>query len=241
MNNIFYFAFVGIIVVVSLYIILKILIKKFNPEESKVKLYGTLQGMSNREIISISCSIISYVFMIYLMASFIDLDIYIAIIVLFLTLVSGILIKNKKVIIDLILSAISLVGIKVVYLIHDYIINHTEYDKLKYENKNDDTYKSNTAYGVLIEGYGTCNGYADAMEIFLDKMNIINYKISNEEHIWNLVYLDGKWYHLDLTWDDPISDININRDTYFLINTKTLEKINDGTHTFDKNIYSEAV
>ena len=124
--------------------------------------------------------------------------------------------------------------------IHDYIIDHTEYDKLKYENKNDDTYKSNTAYGVLIEGYGTCNGYADAMEIFLDKMNIINYKISNEEHIWNLVYLDGKWYHLDLTWDDPISDININRDTYFLISTKTLEKINDGTHTFDKNIYSEA-
>ena len=126
-------------------------------------------------------------------------------------------------------------------VIHDYIINHTEYDKLKYENKNDDTYKSNTAYGVLIEGYGTCNGYADAMEIFLDKMNIINYKISNEEHIWNLVYLDSKWYHLDLTWDDPISDININRDTYFLISTKTLEKINDGTHTFDKNIYSEAV
>ena len=126
-------------------------------------------------------------------------------------------------------------------VIHDYIIDHTEYDKLKYENKNNDTYKSNTAYGVLIEGYGTCNGYADAMEIFLDKMNIINYKISNEEHIWNLVYLDGKWYHLDLTWDDPISDININRDTYFLISTKTLEKINDGTHTFDKNIYSEAV
>lgn len=126
-------------------------------------------------------------------------------------------------------------------VIHDYIIDHTEYDKLKYENKNDDTYKSNTAYGVLIEGYGTCNGYADAMEIFLDKMNIINFKISNEEHIWNLVYLDGKWYHLDLTWDDPISDININRDTYFLISTKTLEKINDGTHTFDKNIYSEAV
>mgnify|MGYP001138322330 FL=1 len=124
--------------------------------------------------------------------------------------------------------------------IHDYIIDHTEYDKLKYENKNDDTYKSNTAYGVLIEGYGTCNGYADAMEIFLDKMNVINYKISNEEHIWNLVYLDGKWYHLDLTWDDPISDININRDTYFLITTKTLEELNDGTHNFDKKIYSEA-
>lgn len=126
-------------------------------------------------------------------------------------------------------------------VIHDYIIDHTEYDKLKYENKDDDTYKSNTAYGVLIEGYGTCNGYADAMGIFLDRMNIINYKISNDEHIWNLVYLDGKWYHLDLTWDDPISDININRDTYFLITTETLSKLNDGTHWFDKTIYSEAI
>ena len=126
-------------------------------------------------------------------------------------------------------------------IIHDYIIDNTEYDKLKYENKEDTTYKSNTAYGVLIERYGTCNGYADAMAIFLNKMNIINYKISNEEHIWNLVYLDEKWYHLDLTWDDPISDININRDTYFLITTDTLEQLNDGTHNFNKNIYKEAL
>lgn len=125
-------------------------------------------------------------------------------------------------------------------IVHDYIIDNTEYDKLKYENKEDTTYKSNTAYGVLIEGYGTCNGYADAMAIFLDKMNIINYKISNNEHIWNLVYLDGTWFHLDLTWDDPISDMNINRDTYFLITTDTLEKLNDGTHNFDKEIYKEA-
>lgn len=125
-------------------------------------------------------------------------------------------------------------------IIHDYIIDNTEYDKLKYKNTEDTTYRSNTAYGVLIEGYGTCNGYADAMAIFLDKMNIINYKISNDEHIWNLVYLDGQWYHLDLTWDDPISDININRDTYFLITTETLEKLNDGTHNFNKEIYKEA-
>ena len=125
-------------------------------------------------------------------------------------------------------------------IIHDYIIDNAEYDKLKYNDRNDTTYKSNTAYGVLIQGYGTCNGYADAMAIFLDKLNIINYKISNDEHIWNLVYLDGKWYHLDLTWDDPISETNINRDTYFLITTKTLEELNDGTHNFDKKIYSEA-
>lgn len=123
MNNIFNFAFTSIIVVISLYIILKILIKKFDPEKSKVKLYGILQGMSNKEIISISCSLVVYIFMIYLMASFIDLDIAIIIIVLSLTLIGGLLIKNKMVLVDLLLSLISLGGIKLVYLIHDYIIN----------------------------------------------------------------------------------------------------------------------
>ena len=123
MNNIFYFAFTSLIVVISLYIILKILIKKFDPEKSKVKLYGILQGMSNKEIISISCSLVTYVFMIYLMSSFIDLDWVIITIVLLLTLLGGILVKNKLVIVDLLLSLISLGGIKIVYLIYDYIVN----------------------------------------------------------------------------------------------------------------------
>lgn len=123
MNNIFYFAFTSIIVVISLYIILKILIKKFDPEKTKIKLYGILQGMTNTEIISISCFLVTYIFMIYLMASFVDLDIVIVSIVLFLTLAGGVLIKNKWIVIDLLLSLISLGGIKVIYLIYDYITN----------------------------------------------------------------------------------------------------------------------
>ena len=125
MNNIFYFAFTSIIVVLSLYIILKILIKKFDPEKSKVKLYGILQGMSNREIISISCSLVVYIFMVYIIASFIDLDWTIAIIVLLLTLLSDVLVKNKilKTLANVGLSIISLGGIKIVFLIHDYITN----------------------------------------------------------------------------------------------------------------------
>ena len=124
--------------------------------------------------------------------------------------------------------------------IHDYIINNTEYDTLKSDNIKDTTYKSNTAYGVLVEKYGICSGYSDTMKIFLDKLNIINYKISNDQHIWNLVYLDGTWYHLDLTWDDPISEVNITRDNYFLINTATLEKLNDELHYFNFYNFLEA-
>ncbi len=126
-------------------------------------------------------------------------------------------------------------------VIHDFIINNTEYDKLKNDNISDTTYKSNTAYGVLIQGYGICSGYSDTMAIFLNALDIKNYKISNRSHIWNLVYINGTWKHLDTTWDDPVSEYNANRDTYFLINTDELAKLNDNTHEFDKNIYIEAV
>lgn len=124
--------------------------------------------------------------------------------------------------------------------IHDYIINNTDYDELKTKNINDETYRSNTAYGVLIQGYGICSGYADTMAIFLNELDIENYKISNESHIWNLVYINGVWKHLDATWDDPISEYNANRDTYFLISYDELTKLNDDTHSFDKSVYKEA-
>ena len=124
--------------------------------------------------------------------------------------------------------------------IHDYIINETNYDTLKTKNIKDTTYKSNTAYGVLIEHYGICSGYSDTMAIFLDKLNIINYKISNDQHIWNLVYLNGDWLHLDLTWDDPVSNKNITRDNYFLITTNTLKKLDDNVHYYTSSFFPEA-
>ena len=124
--------------------------------------------------------------------------------------------------------------------IHDYIIDSTKYDTLKTSNIHDETYKSNTAYGVLIQGYGICSGYSDTMAIFLDELGIKNYKISNDTHIWNLIYINGVWAHLDTTWDDPISDTNLNRDTYFLISYDELTKLNDNTHNFNKSIYTEA-
>lgn len=142
-------------------------------------------------------------------------------------------------------------------VIHDYIINNTNYDTSYDPERDDNTYRSNTAYGVLIQGYGICSGYSDAMAIFLNKLNIINYRINNDEdyinsinlddvedtvgHIWNLVYLDGEWMHLDLTWDDPISDKNITRDSFFLIPTNTLELLDENNlHKFDNSVFSEA-
>lgn len=126
--------------------------------------------------------------------------------------------------------------------IHDYIINNTKYN-VEEENAKEPT-ASSTANGVLFNGLATCNGYTDAMSLFLDKMNIPNVRISNSTHIWNLVYLDNNWYHLDLTWDDPINDLN--KDLllydYYLKTTDELIKLdknaNKNDHIFDTEIYN---
>ena len=124
--------------------------------------------------------------------------------------------------------------------IHDYIINNTKYDKDRSDNKVT-KYNSNTAYGALIEGYAICGGYADSMKLFLDKFKIPNFKVSSENHIWNAVYLNNKWYHLDLTWDDPVTknDEDILEYNYFLIDTDELLSLEHEQHIFDQNIFLE--
>lgn len=127
-------------------------------------------------------------------------------------------------------------------VIHDYIINKVEYDKVR-NDTGDSNYKSNTAYGALVQGKAICSGYADAMELFLNRFNIKNYKIASATHVWNAIYLNGSWYHLDLTWDDPVSERGPILDhKYFLIDNNKLFE-NDGqdvlTHIFDKTIYLE--
>lgn len=125
--------------------------------------------------------------------------------------------------------------------IHDYIINNSKYDNDRISGIT--KYNSNTAYGILIEGYGICSGYTDAMAIFLNNLNIPNYKISSENHIWNLVYIDGKWLNLDLTFDDPVvtPPEDVLYHDYFLIDTDTLLKLDQDEHNFDSNVFQEAM
>ena len=127
-------------------------------------------------------------------------------------------------------------------VLHDYIINKTEYDKVR-NDTGTSSYKSNTAYGALVENKAICSGYADAMAILLDKLNIKNFKIASKTHVWNAVYINNKWLHLDLTWDDPVSERGPILDhKYFLITTEQLKQ-EDGdeidTHIFDKTVYLE--
>lgn len=127
--------------------------------------------------------------------------------------------------------------------IHNFIINNSIYDKTWATTKEEERlHKSNTAYGPLIEKIGLCGGYTDAMELYLEKIGIKSYKISSKNHIWNYVYVNNNWRHLDLTWDDPITNTgkNILQYDYYLINTTTLENKKDNEHMYNKILYPEA-
>lgn len=121
--------------------------------------------------------------------------------------------------------------------IHNYIINNGKYVPDK--DANADMYSK--ANNILIDGYGLCSAYADAMAIFLEKLNIDNYKITSDNHVWNLVNLNNKWLHLDLTWDDPVTSDGSERleEIFFLITDKRLKQLNVDEHNYDKNVYLE--
>ena len=116
--------------------------------------------------------------------------------------------------------------------IHNYILNHTVYDK------NTNNFDINSAYGSLIEGHAVCSGYADAFSIFMNIYKIPNIRVSSENHLWNLVYINGKWLHIDLTWDD--SENNKYDNNYFLITKEKLVSLDTKEHNFDESFFIEA-
>lgn len=128
---------------------------------------------------------------------------------------------------------------------HDYIINKTKYDSDFAKTINQDLpntdFSPNKASGLLKNHLAICSGYADTMAIFLNKLGIPNYKIANETHVWNYVLIDGKWLHLDLTWDDPVTDTgeDILIHDYFLITTVELHNNEAHEHHFDKGIFEK--
>ena len=68
-------------------------------------------------------------------------------------------------------------------------------------------------YGALVKKESVCEGYAKSFKYLMDSVEIpcvivagegTNSEGSTENHAWNYVELDGKWYAIDCTWDDPI-------------------------------------
>ncbi len=83
--------------------------------------------------------------------------------------------------------------------LHDYLVANCAYDEPL------TLYRGHDA---IVGGSAVCNGYAEAYQDLLFRVGIESVIVRSEEmdHAWNLVNLYGSWYHVDATWDDPISD-----------------------------------
>ena len=84
---------------------------------------------------------------------------------------------------------------------HDYLATCYDYDT---------NYGVYDVYGFITSGVGVCQAYTYAYMLLLEKVGIdCSFASSGEmNHIWNVVKVDGEWYHVDVTWDDPLGSVS---------------------------------
>lgn len=118
-------------------------------------------------------------------------------------------------------------------LVHDYLVESMEYEQTTSQANIYDL------YGALVNKKSVCEGYAKAFKYLMDALEIpctivigeaTNSEGNMENHAWNYVQLNGTWYAVDCTWDDPIIIgpgflTNLSKYKYFL----------KGENEFNKN------
>ena len=88
-----------------------------------------------------------------------------------------------------------------VLAVHDWLVRHVAYDQ-------DDSRNSHTAYGLFTNATAVCEGYSQAFMLAMERLGVPCVIVRSEDmaHQWNMVCIDGTWYHVDVTWDDPTPD-----------------------------------
>lgn len=113
--------------------------------------------------------------------------------------------------------------------IHDLIINETVYidsEEYPYISRAD---------GPLVYGEALCEGYSAAFMYIAQSLGYecicvygtaVNSRGESSDHMWNMIKIGEEWYHIDVTWDDPVSsDGNPRlRHKYFLISEEAISE-----------------
>lgn len=106
--------------------------------------------------------------------------------------------------------------------VNDFIVLNTAYSF-------DTVASPHSVYAILNEQAGVCQAYALLAYKMLNQLGLNVHYVTGEAggigHAWNLVQVDGKWYNLDTTWNDPTPDRKSQvYYTYFLVTDKQLKK-----------------
>ncbi len=118
-------------------------------------------------------------------------------------------------------------------ILHDAIVleNHYSYDT-DYSN-----------YTYMTSNAGVCQNYSEVYAYLLAQEGIYSEIVSSEEinHAWVKVKIDGSYYHVDATWDDPYPDRpGLAKHSFFLLSDQKIQTpIDNGdAHTGFKSLYS---
>ena len=130
--------------------------------------------------------------------------------------------------------------------IHEAIIDKTEYNFASAKalgagvRDNEAAVRGMSAYACLVDGNAVCSGYAKAFQVLTGKFGIRSSRVHGIKldgggpHEWNIVYVDGEPYHMDVTWDDPVFAQGVKgfrTYDYFCVTTEEILK----THGIDRD------
>ncbi len=95
--------------------------------------------------------------------------------------------------------------------VHDALVDNSRYTCGYYDT-----------YNIVVKGRGVCAAYTSATQLLLHMLKVDCRSVRGTEkmnHIWNIIDVNGEWYHTDVTWDDPICRPrkDVKRFYYFLI------------------------
>lgn len=121
-----------------------------------------------------------------------------------------------------------------------WIIENCEYSVS--EENDDDSYdwSDGTAYSCIVNGKACCAGYADAFLQVAKACGLTARYIYSEDHAWNLIKLDGDWYHVDVTWEDS-GEIWKGQPLFVNINDTNIRKIAHHTSWSPNSIKANGV
>lgn len=114
-------------------------------------------------------------------------------------------------------------------ILHDHLIDHCVYDWETYQGTANRG-PSGTFYGSLVLGLAVCGGYAQGYQMLCERAGLDCKVVLSDTHAWNLVKVDGSWYHVDCTWDDTGNDTDVKWE-YFLLGDDAISSLSDH-HSF---------
>ena len=108
--------------------------------------------------------------------------------------------------------------------IHDALVDNSKYTKGHYSTAE-----------IVLKGKGVCAAYTSATQLLLHMVKIDCRSVLSTEkmnHIWNIIDVNGEWYHTDVTWDDPTCsdgrDIKVFN--YYLLTKAEMEMDHEWPH-----------